>query len=150
MGGMESRIMTAVRGLGEEGFSRAMEEISSAERREIFQALGVPKAAAAASARQRTARRIRVAWERLESEGDEEAAATMARHWLARNRMEMIRGFLDRLEVEHVDGYLRDEEALRGLSEDVLASALKELTSEHDAAEVRLYAALMDLPEPAA
>ena len=147
---MASRIREALLELGEERFLRCMEEISTAERREIFQSLGVPRSAAAASARQRTARRIRAAWDYLGRSLDDHAAETLARHWLARHRMDMICAFLDGLEVRHEGGYLRDERALTDLPEDKLQAGLRALAERHDPVDVRLYAALMDLPEPGA
>jgi len=145
---MASRIREALLELGEERFLLCMEEISTAERREVFQLLGVPRSAAAASARQRTARRIRAAWDYLGRESDDEAAETFARHWLARHRMDMICAFLDGLEVKHEAGYLRDEKALTDLPQDSLLTGLRALAGEHDAVEVELYAALMGLPDP--
>jgi len=150
MAAMASRIRSVVLELGEERFSRCMEEISTADRREIFQSLGVPRSAAAASARQRTARRIRAAWDYLGRDGDDEAAEMLARHWLARHRMDMIRAFLDGLEVKHEEGFLRDEQALTDLPQEQLLEGLRGLAEKHDLADVRLYAALMDLPEPGA
>ena len=144
---MASRIREALLELGEERFLRCMEEISTAERREIFQSLGVPRSAAA-SARQRTARRIRAAWDYLGRDPDDDAAETFARHWLARHRMDMICAFLDGLEVKHEEGYLRDTRVLSDLPHDRLLAGLRALAENHDPADVQLYAALMDLPEP--
>ena len=146
--GMASRIRQAVLERGEERFLRDMEAISAAERREVFQLLGVPRNAAGASARQRTVRRIRAAWEHLAKESDDEAAETLARHYLARHRMDMICAFLDRLEVPHRDGYLQDDAALGQIPAERLTVVLRSLADEHEPEDVRLYAALMDLPEP--
>jgi hypothetical protein len=145
---MTSRIRQVVTQQGEERFQRDMEEISSAERREVFELLNVPRNAAGASARQRTARRIHVAWERLAAEPDDEAAEVLARHWLARHRMDMIRAFLDRLEVPHRDGYLQDDKALTDVPRERMVEVLRWLAQQHEAEDVRLYAALMDLPDP--
>ncbi len=145
---MDARIETVLLSQGEERFSRGMEELSTAERREIFQALGVPRGGAAASARQRMAKRIRLAWERLEKHPDEDVAATFARYWLARTQMDMIRKLLDRLDVEHQDGFLRDEKALTKVPADALAAGLQQMLQENESADVHLYTALMDLPVP--
>lgn len=145
---MASRIREALLELGEERFLRCMEEISTAERREIFQSLGVPRSAAAASARQRTARRIHAAWDLLGRDPDDDAAETFARHWLARHRMDMICVFLDGLEVKHNEGYLPDTKVLSDLPQERLLAGLRALAENHDPADVQLYAALMDLPEP--
>lgn len=133
---------------GQERFSRGMEGLSSAERREIFHALGVPAGGPGVSARQRTARRIRIAWDHLERQPDGEVAATYARHWLARHRMDMIRALLDRLEVEHEGGFLRDENALAQVPAERMAAGLSQMVGENDPADVELYAALMGLTLP--
>jgi hypothetical protein len=144
---MASRITKAVLELGEERFLEAMEEIPTAERRDVFKPLGVPKGGAGASARQRSARRIRAAWHRLVQDPDDEAAEAFARHWLARNRMEMIRQFLEALEVEHEEGFIRDPEALDKIPGERVLAGLKDLMKSHDPQDVRLYAAVMELPE---
>jgi len=72
------KVSEAVLALGEEEFIRRMEGIPSAERREVFGYLDVPRAGASASARQRTLRRIRIAWERFGESPSEEAAETAA------------------------------------------------------------------------
>jgi hypothetical protein len=148
MAAMASRIRSVLLELGEERFSRGMEDISTADRREIFQSLGVPRSAAAASARQRTAKRIRAAWDYLGRDEGSEAAEMFARHWLARQRMDMICAFLDELEVKHEAGFLREERALTDLPQERLLEGLRALARNHDPADVRLYAALMELPEP--
>lgn len=145
---MASRIREVLLQQGEERFLRGMEEISTAERREIFQSLGVPRSAAAASARLRTARRIRAAWEFLGRDPGGDAAETFTRYWLARHGMDMIRAFLDGLKVKHDEGYLGDERALTDLPEESLVAGLRALAENHDKADVQLYAALMELPEP--
>ena len=146
---MDVRIETVVLSQGEDRFARGMEEISTAQRREIFQALGVPKGGTTASARQRMAKRIRVAWGHLEKHPDEDVAATFARHYLARTHMDMICKLLDRLGVEHQEGFLRDETALKKVPSDEVAAGLEQMMKENEAADVRLYAALMELPVPA-
>lgn len=143
---MSQGLWDAVRSMGEEGFSRRMEGISSSERREIFQQLDVPAGGASVSARRRTERRIHLAWERLAGSGDEEACEILARAWLGRQAMPMIVDFLDRMGVAHNDGYLREEDALRKLQPEKVAEVLRELAGRYDAADVRLYAALMELP----
>lgn len=144
---MPPSLREVIRSMGEEEFTRRMEGLSGAERREIFQELDVPPAGASASARKRNLRRIQAAWGRLEAGGDE-AAETYARHWLARNAMPMIIAFLDRVGVEHRDGYLQDESALRKLPAGRVRSALRGLAAGHDAGDLRLYAALMELTPP--
>ena len=143
-------IGTAVLAMSEDGFARRMEELSSAERREIFQQLHVPPAGVSASARQRNLRRIRAAWERLSETGDEAAAEMFARSWLGRSGMAMIREFLDGFGVEHDDGYLRDAGVLDQLDGSDVKAALAELGKKYDPADVRLYAILMSLPHDAA
>ena len=145
---MGSKIAETISSMGEEAFTRRMEVLSGAQRRELFHELHVPPAGPSASARKRNLRRIRAAWERLAATEDEGAAETFARHWLARSAMPMIVEFLDEVGVEHTDGYLKDEAALRELEPKTISSALAALTSRHDADDVRLYAALMDLPQP--
>jgi len=143
---MEDRIARAVQALGEEGFVQRMEELTSSERREIFDHLDVPAGGASASARERTLRRIHLAWGRLEETMDEEVAETFARAWLARSAMGMIIEFLDRMGVAHEGGYLKEVEVLQKLGAGEAAAVLKELAVKHDPGDVRLYAALMDLP----
>jgi hypothetical protein len=144
---MASRLVEAIRSMGEEEFARRMEALSGAERRAIFQELDVPQGGFSASARQRNLRRIHAAWSRLAETGDEEAAERFARSWLARGAMPMIIAFLDAMGVEHREGYLREEDALRGLDPGRVAATLSGLAADHDAADLRLYAALMDLPD---
>ena len=144
---MTSRLSNIVLERGEERFTRDMEGLSSAERREIFESLAVPRARATASARQRTERRIRMAWARLQDGVDAEIVEQLVRSWLQRHGMPMIRDFLDRAGVEHAEGYLRREDALERLSADTARAALQEIAHQHDPSDVRLYAALMDLPD---
>ncbi len=141
-----SRIAEAVTALGEEGFTRRMEGIPASERREIFQRLDVPKGGASASARQRNARRIQLAWRHMAATLDEEAADSFARSWLERQGMPMIIEFLDRFGVEHQEGFLKEEAALGELPPDEVSSALEELARKYDPDDVRLYAAVMALP----
>ncbi len=61
--------------------------------------------------------------------------------------MPMIIDFLDAMNVEHRDGYLADESALTDLDPAALGSALAGLAGKYDSEDIRLYAALMDLPE---
>lgn len=144
---MSSRITDAIRAQGEEAFTRRMEGLSATERREIFHELDVPPAGPSASARRRNLRRIQAAWQRLQAAEDAGAAEIYARHWLARSAMPMIVEFLDRMEIPHQGGYLQDEASLEGLAPDAVAAALRDLETRHDPEDVRLYAALMDLPE---
>ncbi|MGD8375200.1 MAG: hypothetical protein PVF68_03595 [Acidobacteriota bacterium] len=143
---MSSRIADTIHAQGEEAFIRRMEGLSASERREIFHELDVPPAGPSASARRRNLRRIQAAWQRLQAAEDPDAAETFARHWLARSAMPMIVEFLDRMEISHQGGYLQDEAALEGLDPEVAAAALRDLEARHDPEDVRLYAALMDLP----
>jgi len=143
---MEARIAQLVVDLGQEGFLRRMEDLSGAERREIFHHLEVPSGGASVSARLRNAKRIALAWERLASGLDEHAAEAFARAHLARRGMPMIIAFLDRLGVPHEGGYLKEDEALAKLDAKAIGAALAELTAAHEAYDVRLYAALMSLP----
>ena len=126
------RIAEAVTALGEEGFTRRMEGIPAHERREIFQRLDVPKAGASASARQRNARRIQLAWRHMAATLDEEAADSFARSWLEREGMPMIIEFLDRFGVEHEDGFLKEEGALGELPPEAVRSALQDLAGNYD------------------
>jgi hypothetical protein len=143
---MGARIARLVVDLGEEGFLRRMEDLSGAERREIFHHLDVPSGGASVSARQRNAKRIGLAWERLASGLDEHAAEAFARGYLARRGMPMIIEFLDRLGVPHEGGYLKEDEALAKLGAKEVGAALAALTAAHETYDVRLYAALMSLP----
>jgi len=140
------KVSEAVLALGEEEFTRRMEGIPSAERREIFGHLDVPRAGASASARQRTLRRIRIAWERFGESPSEEAAETLARAWLERHGMAMIVDFLDHFDVEHDGGFLKDENAVAKLPAADVPGALRDLAERHDPHDVRLYAAVMALP----
>jgi len=132
--------------MGEEGFVRRMEDLSSPERREIFHHLEVPSGGASVSARQRSSRRIGLAWERLVAELDEHAAEAFARGYLARRGMPMIIEFLDRMGVPHDGGYLKDDKALEKLGAAAVGKALAALAATHEAYDLRLYAALMSLP----
>ena len=143
---MAAGIARLVVELGEEGFLRRMEDLSGPERREIFHHLEVPSGGASVSARQRNAKRIAQAWERLAAGLDEHAAEAFARGYLARRGMPMIIEFLDRLGVAHEGGYLKEDEALAKLGAKEVAAALAALAREHEAYDVRLYAALMSLP----
>ena len=145
---MSSRLIDTILDLGAEGFTRRMEGLSGAERREIFHELDVPPAGPSVSARRRNLRRIQAAWERLPPSASDEAAETFVRHWLARSAMPMIIDFLDAMKVEHRNGYLEDESALNDLDPTAIESALAGLAGKYDSEDVQLYAALMDLPEP--
>ena len=142
---MGTKLTETIQSMGEEAFIRRMEGLSSAERREIFQQLHVPPAGPSASVRRRNLRRIQAAWVRLAESGDQEAAEAFTRHWLAREAMPMIVEFLDAMGVDHHDGFLEEEDALRKLSPAATSTALRGLTARYDADDVQLYAALMDL-----
>jgi len=143
---MEAHLARLVVDLGQDGFLRRMEDLSGAERREIFHHLEVPSGGASVSARLRNTKRIAQAWKRLASGLDEHAAEAFARGYLARRGMPMIIEFLDRLGVPHEGGYLKEDQALTKLDAKRIEAALVELAAAHEAYDVRLYAALMSLP----